>query len=120
MSYEDLKEHGSESAVKASGKLRQQGKPYESARIDYFSLPFGTNQRQLPISGRRRYRVLEGRELIARYYFCIHTPVVDPGVTGPGNGNSTATRYRTTMSYARALGFARAFNNSGLQARLGW
>jgi len=29
MSYEDLKEHGSENAVKASGKLRQQGKPYE-------------------------------------------------------------------------------------------
>lgn len=30
MSYEDLREHGSESAVKAAGKLRQQGKPYES------------------------------------------------------------------------------------------
>lgn len=30
MSYDDLKEHGSESAVKAAGKLRQQGKPYES------------------------------------------------------------------------------------------
>ncbi|TFK98011.1 P-loop containing nucleoside triphosphate hydrolase protein [Pterulicium gracile] len=29
MSYDDLKEHGSESAVKAAGKLRQQGKPYE-------------------------------------------------------------------------------------------
>lgn len=29
MSYEDLKEYGSESAVKAAGKLRQQGKPYE-------------------------------------------------------------------------------------------
>ncbi|KDQ59200.1 hypothetical protein JAAARDRAFT_33932 [Jaapia argillacea MUCL 33604] len=29
MSYEDLKEHGSENAVKAAGKLRQQGKPYE-------------------------------------------------------------------------------------------
>ncbi|KAF9452332.1 hypothetical protein P691DRAFT_795038 [Macrolepiota fuliginosa MF-IS2] len=29
MSYDDLKEHGSETAVKASGKLRQQGKPYE-------------------------------------------------------------------------------------------
>ncbi|KAK1233110.1 hypothetical protein PQX77_003750 [Marasmius sp. AFHP31] len=29
MSYEDLKENGSESAVKAAGKLRQQGKPYE-------------------------------------------------------------------------------------------
>lgn len=30
MSYADLQEHGSESAVKAAGKLRQQGKPYES------------------------------------------------------------------------------------------
>jgi len=30
MSYDDLKEHGSEAAVKAAGKLRQQGKPYES------------------------------------------------------------------------------------------
>jgi obg-like ATPase 1 len=30
MSYDDLHEHGSEAAVKAAGKLRQQGKPYES------------------------------------------------------------------------------------------
>ena len=30
MSYQDLREHGSEVAVKAAGKLRQQGKPYES------------------------------------------------------------------------------------------
>lgn len=29
MSYDDLKEHGTEAAVKAAGKLRQQGKPYE-------------------------------------------------------------------------------------------
>ncbi|PFH53204.1 hypothetical protein AMATHDRAFT_138215 [Amanita thiersii Skay4041] len=29
MSFSDLKEHGSEAAVKAAGKLRQQGKPYE-------------------------------------------------------------------------------------------
>lgn len=29
MSYKDLKEHGSEAAVKADGKLRQQGKTYE-------------------------------------------------------------------------------------------
>ncbi|KAF7967282.1 hypothetical protein HWV62_34993 [Athelia sp. TMB] len=29
MSYADLQEHGSETAVKAAGKLRQQGKPYE-------------------------------------------------------------------------------------------
>ena len=33
MSYDDLKEHGSESAVKAAGKLRQQGKPYESEPV---------------------------------------------------------------------------------------
>lgn len=38
MSYEDLKEHGSESAVKAAGKLRQQGKPYESMFLQWFSL----------------------------------------------------------------------------------
>lgn len=30
MSYGDLQEYGSEAAVKAAGKLRQQGKPYES------------------------------------------------------------------------------------------
>lgn len=29
MAYEDLKEYGTESQVKAAGKLRQQGKPYE-------------------------------------------------------------------------------------------
>ncbi|KAI0648831.1 P-loop containing nucleoside triphosphate hydrolase protein [Trametes meyenii] len=29
MSYEDLREYGSETSVKAAGKLRQQGKPYE-------------------------------------------------------------------------------------------
>ncbi|KAK0486280.1 P-loop containing nucleoside triphosphate hydrolase protein [Armillaria novae-zelandiae] len=29
MSYNDLKEYGTEAAVKAAGKLRQQGKPYE-------------------------------------------------------------------------------------------
>ncbi|KAG9315134.1 P-loop containing nucleoside triphosphate hydrolase protein [Chiua virens] len=29
MTFDDLKEHGSEAAVKAGGKLRQQGKPYE-------------------------------------------------------------------------------------------
>ncbi|KAG8785717.1 hypothetical protein FRB91_001411 [Serendipita sp. 411] len=28
MSFEDLREHGSEAAVKAAGKVRQQGKPY--------------------------------------------------------------------------------------------
>lgn len=30
MSYTDLKENGSEAAVKAAGKLKQQGKTYES------------------------------------------------------------------------------------------
>jgi len=39
MSFSDLKEHGSETAVKAAGKLRQQGKPYESKHI---SLSSGT------------------------------------------------------------------------------
>ncbi|KAK2463492.1 hypothetical protein APHAL10511_004578 [Amanita phalloides] len=34
MSFGDLKEHGSEVAVKAAGKLRQQGKPYEMADGD--------------------------------------------------------------------------------------
>jgi obg-like ATPase 1 len=29
MAFEDLKEFGSEAQVKANGKLRQQGKPYE-------------------------------------------------------------------------------------------
>ena len=29
MAYEDLREYGTESQVKAAGKLRQQGKPYE-------------------------------------------------------------------------------------------
>ena len=37
MSYEDLREYGSEASVKAAGKLRQQGKPYESTS---FFLPF--------------------------------------------------------------------------------
>ncbi|OCB90195.1 cytoplasmic protein [Sanghuangporus baumii] len=34
MTYEDLHEYGSEAAVKAAGKLRQQGKPYEMADGD--------------------------------------------------------------------------------------
>ena len=33
MSYTDLHEHGSEAAVKAAGKLKQQGKTYESALL---------------------------------------------------------------------------------------
>lgn len=44
MSYEDLKEYGSESAVKAAGKLRQQGKPYESKQpCHFFLFPLLTN-----------------------------------------------------------------------------
>jgi obg-like ATPase 1 len=35
MSYTDLQEHGSETAVKAAGKLRQQGKPYESMYLSH-------------------------------------------------------------------------------------
>lgn len=38
MSYEDLKEYGSESAVKAAGKQRQQGKTYESAYLIFLLL----------------------------------------------------------------------------------
>lgn len=38
MTYEDLREHGSETAVKAAGKLRQQGKPYESEFLSFFLL----------------------------------------------------------------------------------
>jgi obg-like ATPase 1 len=41
MTYEDLKEHGSEATVKAAGKLRQQGKPYESEFL--LPPPFQTN-----------------------------------------------------------------------------
>ena len=39
MSYEDLKEYGSEAAVKAAGKLRQQGKPYESMCFPGVTMP---------------------------------------------------------------------------------
>ena len=41
MAYDDLKEYGSEAAVKAAGKLRQQGKPYESmcSSDSYHCLP---------------------------------------------------------------------------------
>lgn len=41
MSYDDLKEYGSEAAVKAAGKLRQQGKPYESKFFISFSQMYG-------------------------------------------------------------------------------
>ena len=58
MSYEDLREHGSESAVKAAGKLRQQGKPYESQ--SFLSIPFFFFWRaNNGCSGRRGHRVLE-------------------------------------------------------------
>jgi hypothetical protein len=68
MSYQDLKEHGSESAVKAAGKLRQQGKPYESMRCKTF-LCFPTDSSIA--SGRRRHRVLESGKLVS--YICIYT-----------------------------------------------
>jgi hypothetical protein len=35
MSFSDLKEHGNDTAVKAAGKLRQQGKPYESNHTSF-------------------------------------------------------------------------------------
>lgn len=50
MSYEDLHELGSESAVKAAGKLRQQGKPYESKCFTMLRRLYGLNYRY---SGRR-------------------------------------------------------------------
>ena len=49
MSYPDLKEHGSEAAVKAAGKLKQQGKTYESAFPSFPSLLFASSD---PPSGR--------------------------------------------------------------------
>ena len=49
MGYTDLKEHGSEAAVKAAGKLKQQGKTYESAFPSFPSLLFASSG---PPSGR--------------------------------------------------------------------
>ena len=45
MSYDDLKELGSEAAVKAGGKVRQQGKPYESPSFcfDFFTVALLTH-----------------------------------------------------------------------------
>ena len=71
MSYDDLHEYGSETAVKAAGKLRQQGKPYESKVIHPL------HRRPLLItffcgSGRRRYRVLEGWSIRCYWYQYIN------------------------------------------------
>lgn len=55
MGYDDLREHGSEIAVKAAGKLRQQGKPYESERVFSLAAVSCADLR----SGRRGHRVLE-------------------------------------------------------------
>jgi len=43
MKYEDLKEHGSETAVKAAGKYAQKGKDYtmEDGDIAYFRSGLG-------------------------------------------------------------------------------
>jgi len=60
MSYDDLRELGSESAVKAAGKVRQQGKPYESVFFLFFRSFFVSKQF---FSGRRRHRILEVRGL---------------------------------------------------------
>jgi obg-like ATPase 1 len=51
MSYVDLHEHGSESAVKAAGKLRQQGKPYESGRSLHHVTIYGADQCCLVVDG---------------------------------------------------------------------
>lgn len=40
MSYEDLRELGTEVAVKAAGKLAQKGKPYESKFTQRFRSVF--------------------------------------------------------------------------------
>lgn len=58
MSYTDLHEHGSEAAVKAAGKLKQQGKTYESASPGCPRSTRDTDSDTL-CSGRRRHRVLE-------------------------------------------------------------
>lgn len=39
MSYADLKEHGTEAAVRAAGKMMQKGKPYERESQDLITLP---------------------------------------------------------------------------------
>lgn len=62
MSYEDLKEYGSEGAVKGAGKLRQQGKPYESKQLAHFPSIIVPNW--FRTSGRRRHRILEVGELV--------------------------------------------------------
>ena len=59
MSYDDLKEHGSEAAVKAAGKLRQQGKPYESMSTAIFGFLKRVTLSQFFFSGRWRYCLLE-------------------------------------------------------------
>ena len=59
MFYDDLKEYGSEAAVKSAGKLRQVGKDYESKQI---CLQFFLNRITNPsfISGWWWNRLLEG------------------------------------------------------------
>lgn len=47
MAYADLKEHGTETAVKAAGKLRQQGKPYESKFLFFHRCCFVSNCRSV-------------------------------------------------------------------------
>ena len=60
MSYEDLRENGSEAAVKAAGKLRQQGKPYESAYMLRYFPVFVMLMHDVTLdSARRRHRILE-------------------------------------------------------------
>ena len=57
MSYGDLKELGSDAAVKAAGKLRQQGKPYESPCLHIY---LATDCMLIvSSSGRRGHRILE-------------------------------------------------------------
>lgn len=51
MSYEDLHEHGSEAAVKAAGKLKQQGKTYESASFIHRHFRSRADVRTIVIDG---------------------------------------------------------------------
>lgn len=73
MSIEDLREHGSEAAVKAAGRLRQQGKPYESEYHMFFYLVLLISMPS--ISGRWRYSLLESRSIVFAWAVRYHKHV---------------------------------------------
>lgn len=76
MSYDDLKENGSEAAVKAAGKLRQQGKPYESESARTLSQMYLSDIVALQwltvtlLTGRRVVRVYIAR-LLVKFVFVL-------------------------------------------------